>query len=365
MREIVLVGLGHAHLHVASRADEFHRAGLRLTLIDDGTFWYSSIGSGLLGGRYERVDDVIEARAFAARFGVRFVEGRAVSIDRQHRQVVLEDCERVSYDLVSLNVGSRTVPPFPVTGKAVACPKPIAGLLELRATLQADFEAGRSVRWLTIGGNHSGCELTLNALAFARSMEARFEATLVTGSGSLVASEPRGARNTMRRALEGYGCKVRTGTRVVGIDNGVAELEDGNTMAFDRAMVATGLQAAPLVGACGLDNDTQGLLVNDRLHAPADDRVFAAGDCVRIEGYNLPKVGVFGVRAAPVLADNLISRAAGGLLRAYKPQRIWFAAQNLGDGTGLASWGPIWWRGRSALRLKDWNDRRFMKLYQP
>ena len=33
-------------------------------------------------------------------------------------------------------------------------------------------------------------------------------------------------------------------------------------------------------------------------------------------------------------------------------------------GTGLASWGPVWWRGRSALWLKDWNDRRFMELYR-
>lgn len=365
MREIVLVGLGHAHLHVAARADEFRRAGLQLTLIDDGTFWYSSIGSGLLGGRYERVDDVIEAQAFAARFGVRFVEGRAGSIDRRHRQVVLEDGVRVPYDLVSLNVGSRTVPPFPVSGGGVFCPKPIAGLLDLRRSLQADFEAGRSVRWLTIGGNHSGCELTLNALAFARANDATLKATLVTGGDSLIASEPRGARATMRQVLEECGCNVRTGTRVVGIDDGIAELEDGSTIGFDRAMVATGLEAAPLVGACELNHDTRGLLVNDRLHAPADNRVFAAGDCARIEGYDLPKVGVFGVRAAPVLADNLIRRAADERMRAYKPQRIWFAAQNLGDGTGLASWGPIWWRGRSALGLKDWNDRRFMRLYAP
>ena len=141
-------------------------------------------------------------------------------------------------------------------------------------------------------------------------------------------------------------------------------MADGTAIAFDHALVATGLRAAPLVEACNLPADERGLHVLDRLHAASDDRVFAAGDCARIDGYDLPKVGVFGVRAAPVLAANLISRTADQRLAAYKPQRIWFAAQNLGDGTGLASWGPAWWQGRSALAIKDWNDRRFMNLYR-
>ncbi|MDA8870177.1 FAD-dependent oxidoreductase [Rhizobiaceae bacterium] len=365
MREIVLVGLGHAHLHVASRAEEFRRAGLRVTLIDDGSFWYSSIGSGLLGGRYEREDDVIEADAFAKQFGVNFVRGRAASLDRAARDVVLESGERVSYDLVSINTGSRTVPPFSVSGSGVSYPKPIQGLLELRGSLKAAFDDGRSVRWLTVGGNHSGCELTLNALAFARQCGASLSATLVTSGSELIGNEPKGARVAMRGVLEGYGCDVRTGSKVARILDGRAELQGGEAIAFDHAMVATGLQASPLAAACDLRADARGLLVNDTLHAPADDRVFAAGDCARIDGYDLPKVGVFGVRAAPVLTDNLMRRAAGRALRRYKPQPIWFAAQNLGDGTGMASWGPVWWRGPSALRLKDWNDRRFMKLYSP
>ena len=87
MARVVLVGLGHAHLHVASRAAEFRAAGHDLTLIDPGTFWYSSIASGLLGGRYERGDDVIEADAFAAGLGIGHVAERAVGLDRTARTV--------------------------------------------------------------------------------------------------------------------------------------------------------------------------------------------------------------------------------------------------------------------------------------
>ena len=37
---------------------------------------------------------------------------------------------------------------------------------------------------------------------------------------------------------------------------------------------------------------------------------------------------------------------------------------NLGDGTGLATRGSLWWHGRPAYWLKDWIDRRFLRGYQ-
>ena len=370
MRDVVVVGLGHAHLYVASQVERFRAAGLRLVLIDDGEFWYSSIGSGMLGGRYERADDVIEAEPFARGLGIDFVRGRAKRIDRERRQVVLESGDAVRYDLVSLNVGSHVAPPFPVEGvegvdRSVWFPKPIRALLDLRARLSHAFRSGTPVRWVTVGGNHSGCELTLNALALARAEGGALDATLVADADELVTNEPRGARRAMRRALEHAGCTVRLGARVQRVTATEVHLATGDILPHDHALIATGLAASPLVMECDLPADARdGLSVTPALHAPGDSRVFAAGDCASIIGYDLPKVGVFGVRASPVLADNLLARAAGGPLRRYRPQPIWFAAQNLGDGTGLASWGPIWWRGRSALALKDWNDRRFMDRYK-
>ena len=365
---IALVGLGHAHLHVAAQAETFRRRGLDLTLIDPGTFWYSSIGSGLLGGRYERADDVIEAADFAARHGIAQVAARATGLDRA-RRVVLTDGPQdgpqggeVSYDLVSFNVGSHVAPAFPVADDAnVWTAKPIASLLALRERLEAAFARGERVRWVTVGGNYSGCELTCNAVALARACGGQLDATLVTSSG-LIDGEPAGAQRAMRRRLESYGVTLRLGERVDRIERDAVIAN--TSLPFDHALVATGLQAAPPVRDLGLDADSRGLLVTDRLHTLADDRVFAAGDCARILGHDLPKVGVFGVRAAPVLARNLLARAAGEPLERYRPQRVWFAAQNLGDGTGLATWGPLWWRGRSALALKDWNDRRFMDRYR-
>ncbi|MEM1318269.1 MAG: FAD-dependent oxidoreductase, partial [Pseudomonadota bacterium] len=296
---IVLIGLGHAHLYVGARADEFRRRGLRLTLIDDGEFWYSSIGSGMLGGRYERADDVIDAQDFSQRYGITFVRGRAASIDREHRQIILEDGREVAYDLLSLNVGSHVAPPFPTSGDGIWSPKPISGLLQLREELKARFREGEPVKCLTVGGNHSGCELTLNALALARAEGGQLESTLITDCGELIESEPPGARKAMLNALQDAGCNVCFGVRVEAADSGVVTTGDGRTFAFDIAMIATGLQPSDLICRCGVSYNARGLIVNASLHSPEDDRIFAAGDCASISGFDLAKVGVFGVRASP------------------------------------------------------------------
>lgn len=400
MARIVLVGLGHAHLHVAARADEFRRAGYELVLVDPGTFWYSSIASGLLGGRYERSDDTIEAAPFARGVGIEHVAARATGIDREAREVLVgsdevvgsDDAEneaartqarRVPYDLVSFNVGSVVRPPFPVDEAAAASTaKPIAKFLDLRHTLVGAFRAGRSVRLVTVGGNYSGCELTCNLAALARNHGADLEATLLCDGDALLAGEPAGARRAMAGVLAGYGVDVRLGERASAVrangernrhdpnghdrgGRGRVETESGQNYPFDHVIVATGLTAAPLMDELGLPADPdRGLAVTPALHSPHDHRVFAAGDCADIAGRDLPKVGVFGVRAAPVLADNLLAAAAGAPLRRYRPQRVWFASQNLGDGTGLATWGPLWWRGRAALAIKDRIDRRFMERYR-
>ena len=351
-------------------AAQLRDAGCTVTLVDDGAFWYSSIAAGMLAGAYEPADDVIEAAPFARGCGVGYVEGRAGSLDREGGRLTLEDGRAVPFDLVSFNVGSRVEPPFPVAeGASSFGAKPIRGLLDLRERLRDAFARGEVPRVVTVGGNHSGCELTCNLAAFARAQGARIDLVLMHGGRELIGNEPAGARRRMREVLEGYGVSVRSNIRVVRATEDLVHPEDGRPVPFDHLLVATGLTAAPVMARLGLPHSPRGLRVLPSLHAPDDRRVFAIGDCADIRGpgvpaEGLPKVGVFGVRAAPVLLHNLVASARNERLRPYKPQRVWFASQNLGDGTGLASWGPFWWHGRPGLAIKQGIDRRFMARYR-
>ena len=70
---IVLVGAGHAHLHIAARAQAYRDAGARLLLIDPGEFWYSGMATGLLGGEFDPDEDRIDPNALMQASGGAFI----------------------------------------------------------------------------------------------------------------------------------------------------------------------------------------------------------------------------------------------------------------------------------------------------
>ncbi len=136
-RTVVLVGAGHAHLHVVSNARAFTTRGVRLVLVDPGIFWYSGMATGMLSGQYEPADDQIDVADLALRFGAEFIPGKVSSISREHKRVVLESGQDLTYDLLSLNVGSR-VPPLDLPNDGTVRTfqvKPISQMADLRQEL--------------------------------------------------------------------------------------------------------------------------------------------------------------------------------------------------------------------------------------
>ncbi|HEV2743865.1 MAG TPA: hypothetical protein VGV91_11965, partial [Rubrobacter sp.] len=63
------------------------------------------------------------------------------------------------------------------------------------------------------------------------------------------------------------------------------------------------------------------------------------------------------------LYHNLQAALRGEPLTSYRPQRHYLYVLDLGDGTGLAIYGPLAGRGRPALWLKHLIDWRFVRGY--
>lgn len=172
-----------------------------------------------------------------------------------------------------------------------------------------------------------------------------------------------GAERALQRKLTRRGLVTRT--RIVRRAGESLIAEDGSRIDADVVVLALGLEANPLVHEMGLPTHSKnGLRINGRLYSIADQRVFAGGDCAAMEGFDLPKPGVFGVRQAVYIYANLLASSDGKLLAEYTPQKRYLAILNLGDGTALSTWGPFWWNGRSSMWLKDHIDRRFLEGYR-
>jgi NADH dehydrogenase FAD-containing subunit len=365
-RTAILVGAGHVHLYVAAHTKSLIERGARVVLIDPGEFWYSGLATGMLGGMYEPAEDQVNPRALIEAHGGQFIQDRVESVDTATRRLRLACGIDLAYDYLSLNVGSRVnvdILPGAANDATVWPVKPISNLWKLRQHLEA--RSGETLRAAVIGGGPTGSEVAANLMALATRRHLDLRVTLVTRGERLIAQAPAGAARALDHKLADRGLVIRTRTRIVRREGKHLIAEDGGRIDADLVVLATGLETNPLVHAIGLPTHPQlGLRINARLQSIADERVFAGGDCAAMEGFELPRLGVFGVRQAVTTHANLLASLGAKPLIEYKPQKRYLAILNLGDGTALSTWGPLWWNGRSSMWLKDYIDRRFLDGYR-
>lgn len=357
MRRIILAGCGHSHLEVIRHARRFSDAGGEVVLLDPGRFWYSGLGSAVLGGRCSDEVASLDPQKLALACGASFIRGTIAGIDRDAREIILGSGDRLPYDLLSLNIGSHVpVPPGLEGAEAV---KPIGALPALRDRILA---SGGHV--VVVGGGPTGCEIAGNLSYLADEEKLDLRISLVAVGERLVEGASVGVGRNAKASLERRHIRLRLGDAVSGVDAGRLHLDSGETLSFDHLILATGLAPQPLMHRLGLPTRAAGLRVGQTLASIADDRIFAAGDFAAIEGVDLPKAGVYGVRAGPILARNLLARLEGRPLEPFRPQRRYLSILDLADGTGIAMRGGYWVKSRLALRLKNHLDCSFMERYR-
>lgn len=356
---LVLVGAGHAHLAVIAGANRLRQAGLDPVLIAPATFDYSGLAGAVLSGAMAAEDASINIAALARAHRVEHRVGLVTKLDRAARTLTLSDGSVVPYDLVSFNIGS-TVGELAGTHPDVWPVKPLTNLFDLRQAIVPDPTAGRSPSFIVVGDGPTAFELAASLIGLHERMKRQHDVILV-GRDTDAGWAPAGAGRHLVHALEGRGLR-RIRASVVGHAEGGVRLNDGRTLACNHLVVATGLRAPALMTTFGLPLDPLGRLqVTPTLQSVDDPAVFAAGDCAAIEGSPRPFAGVFGVRAAGVLLDNLCATSKGKPLRPYRPQARWLSILDLADGTALAMRGHLWFAGRLALRLKRHLDLGFVR----
>jgi selenide,water dikinase len=365
-QDLVLVGGGHAHVHVLKRFGMRPEPGVRLTLISrDVETPYSGMLPGYVAGHYRFDDCHIDLVRLARFAGARLIHDEAIGLDRARREVLCRGHPPIRYDIVSLDIG--------ITPRRAAVPgaaehtvpvKPIDRFAERWEALLDRARALGRVRLAVVGGGAGGVELALAAEhRLGGLLDARPEVTLVMRDGLLPSHNAR-VRAKFARILAERGIAVRAGDPVARVESGVLYLAGGGTVPFDEALWVTEAAAAPWLVETGLALDPGGFVETDEyLRSPSDSTVFAAGDIAAMRGHPRDKSGVYAVRAGPPLAENLRRALAGRALRRALPQRRALALIGTGDGSAVASRGGLAAEGAWLWRLKQWIDRRWMCGY--
>ncbi len=367
--DVVLVGGGHAHIQVLKRWAMSPVAGTRLTLVVDRPIAvYSGMVPGFVAGQYARDELEIDVRPLALRAGARCIAARAAGLDTVARQLLLGGRPPIRYDTVSFDVGS-TVAGLELPGvREHAIPtRPISDFVRRVDEVFAAARERSTFRTIVVGAGAGGVEVAFALAArLGREIGGRADVVLLEAGPRVLPGHGGSAARRVETAAAARGLTIRCGARVERVEANAVLLAGGERLAADAVVWVAGAAALPIFTGSGIETDERGFAkVRPTLQCVGRDDVFAVGDCAAwTAGPALPKAGVYAVRQGPVLAHNLMARASGGRLRAYRPQRDFLSLLNLGDGRAIGTKWGVSAEGRSLFALKDRIDRRFVRRFQ-
>ena len=369
LKDLVLVGGGHSHVHVVKSFGMKPMPGVRLTLIGrDIETPYSGMIPGFVAGAYTFDECHIDLARLCAWTGARLIHAEAIGLDRANRQVLLKDRPPISYDLVSLDVGSS--PSMGAIAGATEHATPVKPIAELGRRWLGFFERVKdwqgALRIAVIGGGAGGVELALAIDHRLRTIarNAQVSVTLAT-KGEILSGQAVGARRRMRAVFAHRGVRLIENAATTRIDADAVHLESGERLPVDDVFVVTQASAAAWFASTGLPLDERGFFaVEPTLASSGDPLVFAAGDCASVAAHPRPKAGVFAVRHGPPLAANLRRALLGQALEPFTPQRRYLSILGTGDGNAVATRGGWALEGSWVWRWKDHIDRKWMRMYR-
>jgi selenide,water dikinase len=364
-QDLVLVGGGHAHVHVLKGFGMRPVPGVRVTLVTrDVETPYSGMLPGYVAGHYSLDECHIDLGRLARFAGARLVRDEASGLDTARRTLLCDAHPPIRYDVLSIDIGSAPrSDDIPGAAEHAIAVKPIDQFAVRWEALLARVGDMPRLRLVVVGGGAGGVELALSAQHRLAGLTGTVEVTLVTREGLLPSHNAR-VRRLFEQILADHRVTVVAGSAVVRVAPRVVLCADGRRIEFDEALWVTEAGAAPWLADTGLPLTPESFIaVDNYLRSRGDSRIFAAGDVATMLAHPREKAGVYAVRQGPPLAANLRRALAGRRLRRAVPQKRALALIGTGDQQAVASRGPFAAHGPRLWQLKDWIDRRWMRRY--
>lgn len=373
---IVIVGGGFGGLEAAFTLKSLVGNTAAITLIDR-TEYHSfipsihEISSGKITGRSIQ----IPLTTVLTPAGISFVLDTVTGIDQANRQVMTATAA-VDYDYHVLAAGAENnffgVPGAEEHSFRFRTPEDADRVHEQLTRLLAEEQ--QDISLVLAGGGTEGVEVAGEMLDLIKDSgrecgpdEGAVAITVVEAQQQLLPGFPTAAQTFAEHYLRERGVTIITGQRITAVRSNSAVLEAGTKLPFTMLIWTGGIKPSQLIEKIALPKDPAGwIIVNEQLHAPADDRFYAIGDSAAIQGPGGPiPVGRLAYHAqdqGAVAGSNIANRLRGrSLLRyepKYKPQLV-----SIGRDMGIFTQADVFKKGAWVVALKKAVERRHLMSY--
>ena len=363
---LLLVGGGHAHVFLIKQFCLKSIPELEVILVTACQYqYYSGMAAGYVEGIYKEEDMSFDLKKMCQKSSVKYIESRIIGIDAVNKCVKLENNETVYFDVISMDTGSE------MAGKNVEgvveyayCVKPLENLFKLRANFIEQIFEGSQV--LISGAGAAGIEIAFALRALADKMEKNVKITLLHRGNLILKGYNENVREKTIRKLKKDKIEVLSQHKILKVLENNLSLESGRQINYDFLVWAAGPMSNPMYKASVITVDEAGyMLVNRYLQSVDYPFIFGAGDCISFSDFQyVKKVGVYAMKEAPYLFNNILKFINNEALHEYIPQTDYLAIISAGNKKGIMQYKRMAIIGSISWEIKNFIDRGFIKKFK-
>jgi NADH dehydrogenase len=370
---IVIVGGGFGGLEAAFSLKGLLGDAGAITLIgrEDHHSFIPSIHE-IISGKITSRSIQIPLATVLAPAGIRFVRDEVMAIDRANRRVTAA-AGSLDYDYLVVATGAENnffgVPGAQDYSFRFRKPDDAARIHARLALLIAEEQ--NDVSLVLAGGGPEGIEVAGEFLDLIRDggrekdlARGKIAVSVVEAQQQLLPGFLPAARVFVENYLRERGVTIITGQRITEVRESSVALATGTELTRSILIWTGGIKPSKLIDGLTLPKDPAGwLIVTDRLHSPADDRLYALGDIVTIEGSDgalpLQRLAFHAQDQAAVAAINISYALRGKALMRYEP-RYKPQLVSIGRNMGIYTQGDVFRKGKWVVGLKKAVERKYL-----
>jgi selenide,water dikinase len=247
VKRIVCIGGGHCNCQVLKLLKKLikDRDDMKITIVtDNARSYYSGMLPGSVSTLYKDEQIMVHIEPIAVWSLAEYIQQPVVKIEGNKNRIHLKNGQIVEYDVLCVNVGSRTKAGYEVPGvwDHSLTTRPINDLLpKIEAKENSLKEAGIVPSVVVCGGGAAGTELSMAFKArWTKLFGEEIQVTLLCSKDGALPAEPPATRKLIKQVLEERNIKIETGCRVKKIEEGKVILEDGREFEATVPIWATG-----------------------------------------------------------------------------------------------------------------------------